>query len=226
MRRVMTRRLLADQQGFTLVEMLVTMAMMLVVMSAIYSIFDSGIRVFTFGNAKVEATESARIGLEKMAREIRAAYPVNKAAGNSSLLLQPGGGLTGPTTLATGTLSTNQIAFGNDTNDNYVVDPSETIEYKLDNSCTSTTSTCTLQRLNPNSSTSQPQPVVENVQGSNGLSITYYKKDASGNLVTTTNASDVISAVQITLTVKLNCATCTNKTQTLTTEVDLRNATS
>jgi hypothetical protein len=36
------------------------------------------IRVFSFGNDKVEATENARLGLEKMEREVRAAYPADK----------------------------------------------------------------------------------------------------------------------------------------------------
>jgi len=51
---------------------------MIVVLFALYSIFDMGIRVFSFGNDKIEATEQARLGMEKMTREIRAAYPVDK----------------------------------------------------------------------------------------------------------------------------------------------------
>ncbi len=50
---------------------------MIVVLSALYSVFDMSLRVFSFGNDKVEAVESARVGMEKMEREIRAAYPVD-----------------------------------------------------------------------------------------------------------------------------------------------------
>ena len=51
--------------------MMVTVLVMIVVMFALYSIFDMGLRVFSFGNNNVEATESARLGLEKMEREIK-----------------------------------------------------------------------------------------------------------------------------------------------------------
>lgn len=70
------KRLLKDERGFSLPELLVTMLMMLTVMFALYSIFDMSLRVFSFGNDKVEAVENARLGLERMEREIRAAYPV------------------------------------------------------------------------------------------------------------------------------------------------------
>jgi prepilin-type N-terminal cleavage/methylation domain-containing protein len=75
MRGSVTRRLLREESGFTLVEVLVTMTIMIVVLSALYGIFDMGLRTFSFGNNKVEAVENARLGLEKMEREIRAAYP-------------------------------------------------------------------------------------------------------------------------------------------------------
>ena len=44
---------------------------MMVVFFALSSIFDMSLRVFSFGNNKVEAVESARVGMEKMEREIR-----------------------------------------------------------------------------------------------------------------------------------------------------------
>jgi prepilin-type N-terminal cleavage/methylation domain-containing protein len=56
------QRLLRDERGFTLVEMMVTIIIMIVVLSALYSIFDMSVRVFTFGSNKVEAMESARLG--------------------------------------------------------------------------------------------------------------------------------------------------------------------
>ena len=72
----MTRRFFNEQGGFTLAEMLVTTMIMIVVMFGLYSIFDMSLRVYAFGNNKVEATQNARLGLEKMEREIRAAYQV------------------------------------------------------------------------------------------------------------------------------------------------------
>lgn len=81
----MRGRVLREESGFTLAEVLVTMLMMLTVMFALYSIFDMSLRVFSFGNDKVEAVENARIGLAKMERELRAAYPEDKADGDETL---------------------------------------------------------------------------------------------------------------------------------------------
>jgi prepilin-type N-terminal cleavage/methylation domain-containing protein len=115
-------RLLRDQSGFTLVEVLVAMMMMLTVMFALYSIFDMSLRVFSFGNDKVEAVENARIGLSRMEREIRAAYPNNKPAGDTTLLFS-------------GTDS-DTIVFGNDTNGNRVVGAGEVVTYDLPSGAT------------------------------------------------------------------------------------------
>ena len=55
----MKKRLLREESGFTLPEVLVML--MLTVMFTLYSIFDTGIRVFSFGNDKTEAVENARL---------------------------------------------------------------------------------------------------------------------------------------------------------------------
>src|SRR5215203_1162674 len=73
---VMKERLLKEETGFTLSEMMVTITIMMIVFFALYSIFDTSVRIFSYGSNKVEAVESARLGLERMEREIRAAYPV------------------------------------------------------------------------------------------------------------------------------------------------------
>ena len=91
-----------------MVEMLVTMMVMITVLFALYNTFDMSIRVFSFGNDKVEVTENARLGLEKMERELRAAYPYNKAGGNNSVL---------------SSFSSNSVTFGNDLDGNRVIDP-------------------------------------------------------------------------------------------------------
>ncbi len=110
--------MLKDQSGFTLVEVLVAMMMLLTVTFALYSIFDMSLRVFSFGNDKVEAVENARIGMARMEREVRAAYPNNKPAGDSTLLFS-------------GTDS-DTIVFGLDVNGNRIVDnPGEVVTYDL-----------------------------------------------------------------------------------------------
>jgi type II secretory pathway pseudopilin PulG len=69
------RRLSREESGFTLAELLVAMTMMITVLFALYSIFDMSVRILRSGNDELEAVENARLGLERMEREIRAAYP-------------------------------------------------------------------------------------------------------------------------------------------------------
>jgi hypothetical protein len=193
--------------------MLVTIMVMIMVLFALYSVFDMSIRVFSFGNDKVEASENARLGLEKMAREIRAAYPYNAPAGKDYVLLSPS-----DLSLAASTLSANEITFGNDlSGDNKlscpVSGPCEFITYKV-----SSSAPYTLQRVNTATPNSSPgEPVVEFVDGPGGLTFTYLKPDASGTLVTTTTPSQV-KVVRVRLQISKN-----GRTQTLTTDITLRN---
>jgi prepilin-type N-terminal cleavage/methylation domain-containing protein len=129
MRGAVKKQLLWEESGFTLVEVLVTTMLMLVVLFALYSIFDMSMRVFSFGNDKVEAVENARLGLEKMEREIRAAYPYDKTdASTTNDYLFPAAGFT-----------SSSITFGNERNGNYRVDSgTEQITYSLSGGSPST----------------------------------------------------------------------------------------
>jgi prepilin-type N-terminal cleavage/methylation domain-containing protein len=207
--------LLRNERGFTLPEMMVTMMMMIVVLFALYSIFDMSLRVFSFGNDKVEAVENARLGLEKMEREIRAAYPYDQGAGKHYVLLNP----STPTLEAT-SLSANQITFGNDLNgDSKLRCPisitdtrCEFISYKV-----SSSAPYTLLRVNTATPSGPGEPVVEYVDGSGGLTFAYLKPDGSGNLITTTVPGEV-KVVRVKLQISKN-----GRTQTLTTDIALRN---
>jgi prepilin-type N-terminal cleavage/methylation domain-containing protein len=111
-------RLLREERGFTLSEMMVTIVIWSVVLFALYSLFDMSVRISGVGNNKVEAMESARVGLEKMEREIRGAYAVDRAINNTQLFQ-----IWTPT----------QIRFGNDLNGNRRVDAAtEQITYVVD----------------------------------------------------------------------------------------------
>ncbi len=185
-----TKRLLREESGFTLPEMLVTMVIMLTVLFALYNIFDMGIRVFRSGSDKVEAVENARLGLEKMEREIRAAYPYNKAGGNTTLL--PG-------------FSSSSITFGNDLNGNRIIDTTnEQITYSL--------------------SGGSPPALLRNGQSTsefvkaNGLTFQYLDKNNN-----TTNTESNITRVRISLDVEVDRGSFGKRTQTLTTDVALRN---
>jgi prepilin-type N-terminal cleavage/methylation domain-containing protein len=208
----MTQRLLREEGGFTLPEMLVTMMMMLTVMFALYSIFDMSIRVFGFGNDKVEAVENARAGLDKMARELRAAYPADRVNGNTRLFWNPGAPGTSAMPGPNG-----PITFGNDLNGNHRIYDATTGLLNSGEQITYSLSGSTLQR--------NGDSVAENVRDADGdnqaLIFTYL--NANGNTVSSGNPAD-IRTVRIRLEIKVNRNVGRkDATQTLQTDVSLRN---
>ncbi len=103
------KRLPAREGGFTLPEALVAMVMTAAGLLALYAVFDASVRVFGAARGNAEAAQAARIGLARMEREIRAAYPRDKAGGDATLLTNFGEG---------------RLDFGNDLNGNRrTVDP-------------------------------------------------------------------------------------------------------
>ena len=220
------KRLVREEAGFTLTEVLVTMMIMLIVLFALFSIFDMSIRVFSFGNDKIEATEQARLGMEKMTREIRATYPVDKISGKQHVFFTAG---TSATATRPGPSS---ITFGNDLPDgatppNRMVDTAEEITYELrsssnlGNACptTGTDGICTLVRRK--GSTASFQPVIEYVVP-NGLTFEYLT-NSMGATDSTGNGTD-IGVVRVTLRVAVDRGIQEQPVrQTLTTDVDLKN---
>jgi Tfp pilus assembly protein PilW len=229
MRLVKKGRVLREERGFTLTEMMVTTVIWIVMLFALYSMFDMSIRVFGVGNNKVEAMESARLGLEKMEREIRAAYPVNSndPANDHLFFSADGTDLSNPPqAMPTAT----QITFGNDlgaagagskTIECPNPDNCEYITYKL--SAPSNAPPCagapcrTLLRVNTANSADPGDPVVENVTPA-GLNFTYLRSD--GAAATT---EDEIASVLVSLQVRVDPGTNYAATQRLTTTIDLRN---
>ena len=230
----MRRRALREQGGFTLPEMLVTIVIMLVVLFALYSIFDMSIRVFSFGNNKVEAVENARLGLEKMTRELRGAYPVKGSfsTGTDRYLFFNANGTTNadgnsppPPAWPTAT----QITFGNErsstANSLQCGSPCEYITYKLTSSanpssgCSTATAPCTLRRVNAASSAGAGDPVVEFVRP-DGLRLRYFAADGTeiNPAIPGSFTTQDISRVEITLRIEKD-----GTRQDLTTQVNLRN---
>lgn len=202
----MRHQVLRDESGFTLTEVLVAMMMMITVMFALYSIFDMSLRVFSFGNDKVEAVENARLGMERMEREIRAAYPVNKipdpplehlffAPSNPSVPAAPGAN-----TITFG----NDLPQGSDPPNRRILDPAtgtdpgEEITYAVSGS--------TLTR--------NDQPVVERV-ATDGLTFAYFRSNLQPAVAA--DGTD-IGVVRISLEINVD-----GRVQTLTTDVDLKN---
>jgi len=177
------RRLLADESGFTLTEVLVAMTMMVAVLFSLYAVFDTTVRVFDLAGDELEAAENARLGLGRMEREIRAAYP------------QAGGVLLG-------TWEPTRIAFQNKPTD----DPPETIVYSVSGG-----SSGYLRR--------NGQRVAGPLDGADGVRFAYCKSATDCSSVV--GAEGEIELVRITLSVKTPGDP--DATQTLTTDVALRN---
>ena len=221
------RERLRDASGFTLPEMMVTIMVMIVVLFALYNIFDMSLRVFSFGNNKVEAVENARLGLERIEREVRAAYPYDKGASSPD------------THLFATPLSDRRITFGNDSaSGNRTIDPAtEEITYdavstsNVANPCDAASAApCTLRRTVGGS----PQAVVESLGFSDrgtpadttddvrGVRFDYLRRDGA-NLVTTNveSGTNEVEVVRITLFVQTGNGN-RRVSQELSTDVDLR----
>jgi prepilin-type N-terminal cleavage/methylation domain-containing protein len=63
----------SSQAGFTLLEVLIASSIFLLVMYAVYTVYDVGEASYTKGSRKWDVQTQARVALERMAREIRSA---------------------------------------------------------------------------------------------------------------------------------------------------------
>jgi len=231
---VAKERFLKEEGGFSLPEMLVTVMMMSIVLLALGSIFDMSVRIFSVGNNKVEAVESARIGMEKMEREIRAAYPVDASDPAKRFLFFSAKGVSPPAAAVMPTTASHQITFGNELGAEGAGDgkilcgtPCEYITYKLsapsfEAPCAVSDTGCsTLLRVNTANSgdpDNPGDPVSENAVVPGGLTFEYLKSD--GDPATTEGE---IAKVRVSLDIAVDPGTNYEATQRLTTEIDLRN---
>lgn len=192
------------QGGFTLPEMMITITIMVAVLFSLLSIFDTSIRVFSLGNDKVEAVENARLGLDRMARELRAAYPYDRINGQPHLFWSSGVPTAGAMPSSAG------ATFGNDVNGNRKIDAGEQITYGL-----GAGTPAVLLR--------NGEGVIEHVQDVNadGQALTFEYKNASGGAAT---SEAEISMVRIKLEIAVEGTGSTGPvSQVLETEVALRN---
>jgi type II secretory pathway component PulJ len=104
------------QTGHSLVDVLVAMAIMGLVMSATLSMLQSGLAAWGWGAGRVEAQQSIRAALERMAHELReAGYDPTGAGIEAVLVAEPA-----------------RIVFQRDLNGNGLIDPtSERVTYLL-----------------------------------------------------------------------------------------------
>ncbi|WP_066637634.1 PilW family protein [Desulfolucanica intricata] len=62
-----------SRQGFTLIETMVTVLILLIILASIFSIYTKGVLFWNRSQARSEVTESLRIGMDRLSRELRQA---------------------------------------------------------------------------------------------------------------------------------------------------------
>jgi prepilin-type N-terminal cleavage/methylation domain-containing protein len=62
-----------SEKGFTLAEMLVSLAVLGLALASVATLHQSGLQAYVTGSNRVEVQQNARVALERMAREIREA---------------------------------------------------------------------------------------------------------------------------------------------------------
>ena len=80
-------RAIDAESGFTLADLLVATALLGLVMAGLLGVLRSGIASYRWGAARVEAQQSARVALERMARELRSAGYDPKSAGFEAIVI-------------------------------------------------------------------------------------------------------------------------------------------
>ena len=183
--------------GFTLVEVLVSMAILSVLFGTIYRTFDSVNRSYTNENVKAGVQQKSRIGIDLMARDIR-------LAGLDPL------GSAGAGFIAANT-DTNSIQFTADLNyDGDLEDPFEDIIYTLNGNL--------LQQTSDLGTGPVTATLLDNV-----IDLTFTYMDQADNLLLEPVAVDQIRTVLISLTMQRPAGRNGIVSRTYTTRIRCRN---
>lgn len=86
------RRCWADQQGLTLVEVLVGLSIFIILMSVIIPMLSTSIKAWQIGRSQVEIQQTARLAVERVTHSVRYAKSVTVADSGGSLILTDGDG--------------------------------------------------------------------------------------------------------------------------------------
>jgi len=160
-----------SQKGFSLIELMVTMAIASVLMAGIYKFYHQQLKTHITQEQMVDMQQDARAAMYMMTREIRMAG------------FDPGN--TGEVGIQTANVA--EIAFDSDDNGNGDIDTNERFYYRLDNGNLERGRYDDLVNLNPVAM----NPVALNIDALNFVYL-----DNAGD---TTSDLEVIRSVQITL---------------------------
>jgi prepilin-type N-terminal cleavage/methylation domain-containing protein len=188
--------ILADPAGFTLAELLVSVAIVGLVMAGVLGIWSTGSTSYLVGANRVEAQSTARAALALLARDIRGAGldPRNVAATSCSSTSFTACAIVGPAATFPPTTATVPTAttftIQSDTNGNGAIASTERIAYTLNG---------TVLERRDYAVDGSTQQVAGGIQS---LTFTYF--DATGTQITTLNATTVptIRAIGIDLTAR------------------------
>ena len=183
--------------GFTLVEVLMSLAMLSIVFGTIYRTFDTFNRSYTSENVKAGVQQKSRLGIDLMARDIRLAGL--DPLGTSAAGFNPAN------------TNSTSVQFSADLNyDGDLDDPFEDIIYALNGNL--------LQQTSDLGSGPLTATLLDNVTA---LSFTYL--DQTDNLLPEPVAVDQIRTVLISLTLQRPAGRSGTVSRTYTTRVRCRN---
>ena len=99
------RRMLRDQRGFTLTELLVVTAVLAVVLGAVILIQQKGQEAYIMGSNRVETQQNARVALDLMTRELRSATAITAIPSGTNMTFTDQNGASVQYQLASGNLT-------------------------------------------------------------------------------------------------------------------------
>jgi len=139
--------------GFTLIELLIVMAIFMIVVGAMYGVFESSNRSHAIQNEVVDAQNNLRAAVGLLTRELRmAGYDSTGGAGSGFV-----------------TADATSIRFTMDLNNSGVIDTDEDVEYLLDG-----TNLNFIRKIYPPGGTPTSNVIAENIQA-----IEFYYNDST-----------------------------------------------
>ena len=203
--RIFILQLKNNERGFSLIELLIALAVTSILLVGIFNIFLSQHRTYIAQDQIVEMQENVRAAMDIMARDIRmAGFDPTEAGGMGITNIDE---------------ATPALSFTADVNENGVIGASEAnedITYRYD------VNNLVIQRRSTTSE--QFQTLVDNIQ-----SLTFRYFDQNGNLLPSPVSAANVRVVEISITVRTGnpdpyfSQNGGFRTRTLTSRVNLRN---